>query len=68
MSKKIIAIGREFGSGGHEIGERLAYELGIPFYDRNLVFQVSEEMEINEKEMAAVDEAALAIYERMNEE
>ena len=33
----IICIGREFGSGGHEIGKLLAEAMGIPFYDRQLV-------------------------------
>lgn len=33
----IICIGREFGSGGHEIGLRLAEMLDIPFYDRKLI-------------------------------
>ena len=30
--KTIITIGRQFGSGGKEIGIRVAKELGIPFY------------------------------------
>ena len=30
---KIITISREFGSGGRELGKRLADELGIPCYD-----------------------------------
>ena len=34
--KIIITIGREFDSGGQEIGRRLAERLGIPFYDRQL--------------------------------
>ena len=34
--KIIITIGREFGSGGMEIGRRLAERLGITFYDRQL--------------------------------
>ena len=34
--KIIITIGREFGSGGHDIAERLAERLGIAFYDRQL--------------------------------
>ena len=34
---KIITIGREFGSGGHEIGQKLADRLGIPLYDHRLV-------------------------------
>ena len=33
----IIAIGRQFGSGGHEIGEKLANKLGIKFYDKELI-------------------------------
>ena len=34
--KIIIAIGREFGSGGYEIGQKLAEKLGITFYDQQL--------------------------------
>lgn len=34
--KVIIAIGREFGSGGYEIGKMLAEKLGITFYDKQL--------------------------------
>ena len=37
MSYKIITIARQFGSGGHEIGERLSKKLRIPLYDRSLV-------------------------------
>lgn len=33
----IICIGREFGSGGHEIGKRLAHRLEIPFLDKNFI-------------------------------
>ena len=32
----IITIGRQFGSGGHEIGNKLAERLDIPLYDHNL--------------------------------
>ena len=31
--QRIIAIGREYGSGGHKIGEILAKKYGIPLYD-----------------------------------
>ena len=34
--KILITIGREFGSGGRDIGEKLAEALGIPFYDRQI--------------------------------
>lgn len=34
---RIITIGREFGSGGRELGIKLAQKLGIPFYDKELI-------------------------------
>lgn len=43
MEKKIITISREFGSGGRSIGRAVAEQLGIPFYDKELVEQVSLE-------------------------
>ena len=52
----IITIGREFGSGGHEIGMKLAEELGIPFYDKLLVSMVSEEGEFAQKYLEEMDE------------
>ena len=43
MEKKIITISREFGSGGRTIGHIVANELGIPFYDKELVDQIAME-------------------------
>ena len=43
MEKKIITISREFGSGGRTIGRKVAEELGIPFYDKELVEQIAIE-------------------------
>ena len=43
MDKKIITISREFGSGGRTIGRKVAEELGIPFYDKELVEQIAVE-------------------------
>jgi cytidylate kinase len=37
MDNLVITIGREFGSGGHEIGKRLAKILNISFYDNELI-------------------------------
>ena len=39
----VITISREFGSGGHSIGEKVAKELGIPFYDGEIVNRVALE-------------------------
>ena len=43
MSKNIITISRQFGSGGRTVGRMLAERLGVPFYDKELVKQVSDE-------------------------
>lgn len=45
---KIITIGREFGSGGREIGKRLADELGIAYYDNEIITQIAERTELAE--------------------
>lgn len=55
----IITIGRQFGSGGHEIGELLAKKLGIPFYDRNFVKMAAEELHITEEQAELEDEKKL---------
>ena len=39
--KSILTISREFGSGGHSIGQLVAQKLGYHFYDRELVEKVS---------------------------
>lgn len=39
---KVITISREYGSGGREIGEKLANELGIPFYDNELITRAAK--------------------------
>lgn len=39
----VINIGRQLGSGGKEIGEKLAARLGINFYDKELINLASEE-------------------------
>ena len=40
---KIITISRQYGSGGREIGEKLAKELGIPFYDNEIITRAAKE-------------------------
>ncbi len=43
MKDKIITIGREYGSGGAEIGRKLAKKLGLPCYDREIVERATVE-------------------------
>ena len=37
--RKIITIGREFGAGGGEIGKRVAKEMGVEYYDKDIIFK-----------------------------
>ncbi len=46
---KIITISREFGSGGRELGKRLAEYLNYEYYDREIVTAISEKCGVNEK-------------------
>ncbi len=56
---KIITIGRQFGSGGHEIGEKLAKELNYAFYDRNLIVLAAEKCGISQGVLSEADEKAV---------
>ena len=39
--RKVITIAREFGAGGGEIGRRVAKELGIQFYDKDIILRTA---------------------------
>ena len=58
----IITIGRQFGSGGHEIGNRLSERLGIPLYDYNLIRMAAQELKIDPQKAQEVDETILGRY------
>ncbi len=45
---KIITIGREFGSGGREVGKRLADELGIAYYDNEIITEIAKRTKLAE--------------------
>lgn len=57
MEKQIIiTIGREFGSAGHEIGEKLAERLGISFYDRKMLDELAEKYKVDQGLLEKYDE------------
>ncbi len=58
----IICIGREFGSGGHEIGEKLAAALGFGFYDRKMLDEIAAGMNINVEVLEAYDEKVKNVF------
>ena len=45
---QIITIGREFGSGGRELGKRLADHLGIAYYDKEIVEEIAKRTKLDE--------------------
>ena len=47
MAQLLIAIGREFGSGGREIAEKLGQRLGITVYDKNMLDEMAERYGFN---------------------
>ena len=48
---KVITIGRQFGSAGHDIGELIAKELGFKFYDKELVEMAAKKENISAEAM-----------------
>lgn len=63
MDKQImIAIGREFGSGGHEIAERIAKSMGIALFDKNLLEIVAEKNNLDLKEVEKFDEKSRNLF------
>ncbi|EJX06063.1 cytidylate kinase [gut metagenome] len=54
----VINIGRQLGSGGKEIGEKLAARLGIDFYDKELINLASEESGLCKEFFERADEKA----------
>lgn len=62
MGQRIICIGREFGSGGHEIAVRVAEKLGIKVYEKNLVNLACKYGELAVKTLEASDEKATNPY------
>ncbi len=56
--KSIIALGRQYGSGGREIGEKLARLMNVPFYDRELIALAAQKSGIAPETYASIDETA----------
>ena len=54
----VITIARQFGSGGHEVGKRLAALLGIPVYDKELIMLAAEKSGYHPDVLSKADEKA----------
>lgn len=56
MSQLIISVGREFGSGGHEIADKLSKVYNLPLFDHNLLREVATQMDVDYDELQEFDE------------
>lgn len=56
MKHRFITIGRQYGSGGHKIGQLIADKLKIPYYDNELIILAAQRGEVDEKHFSKFDE------------
>lgn len=59
---KIITISREFGSGGREIGKRLADEMGFKYYDREIITEIVKQTGKTEEYIKNISEKGVSPY------
>lgn len=60
--KKIITIGRQFGSGGRAIGRQLAEALGYTFYDKEVLLQAAKKLGVCEALLEQSSESAVGTF------
>ena len=66
MDKKfVITIARQYGSGGKTIGEMLSKELGVEYYNKDLILKASEESGINVSLFANADEKSKGLFNKL---
>lgn len=58
----VLNIGREFGSGGREIGKLAAEKLGIPYYDKELIVMASEKSGMSLDYLTSLDEQSVSSF------
>ncbi len=63
MKNYIVTIGREFGSGGKEIAQKLAERLGIKYYDKDLVTLAAKQRGISDDVVADAEENIPSIWD-----
>lgn len=58
----IITISREFGSGGRELGKRLADYLGVPCYDHEIIDMVAEKLDLDKNYVHHISEKDVRVF------
>ena len=61
--RRIITVGREFGSGGREIGRRIAEELQIAYYDQEIITEIAKRTALSEAYIRQIEELYLPLME-----
>lgn len=61
-TKSVITIGRQFGSGGREVGEKLAKQLGIPYFDKELILLAAQKSGMSPEILEEADEKATSNF------
>ncbi len=56
LGQLILAVSREFGSGGHEIARTLAEDFGLPLYEENILNKIAEDRGVDPARLAPYDE------------
>lgn len=59
---RIITISREFGSGGRELGKRLADELGMPCYDHEIIDMIAEQHGFDKDYVTHISERDIRVF------
>lgn len=59
---RIITIGREFGSGGRELGKRLSDLLGVAYYDKEIILEISRRTQLAENYVNQIVEKKPGIF------
>lgn len=59
---RIITISREFGSGGRELGKRLAETLGIPCYDHEIIDMVADRYGMDKNYVSHISEKDIRVF------
>ena len=54
--QRIIAISREYGSGGHQVAREVAAALELPLYDKNLLEEIARQKSVDVKQLEKYDE------------
>ena len=55
MNRVMITIGRQFGSGGHKIGEYLSNRLGMSYYDNELILLAARRGDLKVEHIQEMD-------------